>query len=476
VDTTAHPREKSGGARPQHRRGVSLELKTTAVVAATLTGLFLVVTRYADAQATWPLAIAVLVAFVVIAAAFDVLIYRTVHGLIRRSRSRLGGAYERGDPYYRDEVRELGHLVGALISVLTAAEDKESASQGIRDDLMRLRSLNRQLMDLTELGKEMNSALPYRETVDRVLSRSKTFLRADFAALLLLDPEAHAFSLEGAQGVLSPTLSVECCAHTADCPVRQAIADGRVVRMADHACSLFPNTMTAQVVIPVAVENAGDMALLATATSGDYLDPLSNDVLEALRNHVQGALSNAHKHDAIRRQVITDHLTGLYNRRYFMKRAGEEIQRSLRHQDPLSVLMVDIDHFKQFNDVYGHATGDRVLQTVARAIQDALRGTDICSRHGGEEFAVMLPKTPGDSAYFVADRVRRRLGATRYTGLGLPADASVTISVGAATCPRDATTLDELMELADKALYQAKHGGRDRVVLWGDAEREPVRR
>jgi diguanylate cyclase (GGDEF)-like protein len=233
--------------------------------------------------------------------------------------------------------------------------------------------------------------------------------------------------------------------------------------------------MTHQLVIPVKVEHVGDMALLATSTSGEYADLLTDDILGALQNHVQSALTNAHKYDAIRRQVVTDHLTGLYNRRYFMNRAGEEIERSLRHQAPLSVLMVDIDHFKDFNDAYGHATGDRVLQTVARAMKDVLRKPDICSRHGGEEFAVLLPNPPGDAAYFVADRVRKTLGGTRYTGLGLPPEVNITISVGVATCPRDATVLDELMELSDKALYQAKADGRDMVVLWGAEERQRVR-
>ncbi|HEX5643662.1 MAG TPA: GGDEF domain-containing protein, partial [Thermoleophilia bacterium] len=98
-----------------------------------------------------------------------------------------------------------------------------------------------------------------------------------------------------------------------------------------------------------------------------------------------------------------------------------------------------------------------------------------CSRHGGEEFAVLLPNTPGDSAYHVAERVRKTLSGTRYTGLGLPPDVNITISVGVATCPRDATVLDELMELADKALYRAKAEGRDTVVLWGAGERERIR-
>jgi diguanylate cyclase (GGDEF)-like protein len=420
-------------------------------------------------------AAAVLVVFALIALTFDLLVYRPLNGLIRRARKRLGGNYERNDPYYRDEARELGHLVGTLIAVFTAADDKEWVSQSIKADLERVQALNRQLMDVGELGKEMNAALPYLETVERVLSRSKAFLHADFAALLLLDADARAFSLEGAQGVLSPTLSAECCAFTPDCPVRQALAGGRLVRTTGHTCTLFPHTMKDQVVIPVHVENVGEMAVLATSTSGEYVALLSDDILVALQNHVQSALTNAHKYDAIRRQVVTDHLTRLYNRRYFMNRAGEEIERSLRHQQPLSVLMVDIDHFKAFNDTYGHATGDRVLQTVARAMQDALRGHDICARHGGEEFAILLPSTPGENAYYVAERVRRTLSGTRYTGLGLPAEANITISVGVATCPRDATELDALMELADKALYRAKAAGRDQVVLHGAEQSERVR-
>ncbi len=454
---------------------MSLELKTTALIAVVLAGFFLIANRWLDLGSAWQLAVALLTVFALVTIAVDLWIYRPLHSLIRRSRKRLGGNYERSDPYYRDEVHELGYLVGTLIAVFTAAEDKEWVSQSIKDDLMRVQSLNRQLMDVGELGKEMNAALPYRETVERVLSRSKAFLHADFAALLLLDAEARAFSLEGAQGVLSPTLSAECCAFTPDCPVRQAISSGRLVRMADHACALFPRTMRDQVVIPVKVENVGDMAVLATSTTGDYVALLTDDILGALQNHVQSALSNAHKYDAIRRQVVTDHLTRLYNRRYFMNRAAEEIERSLRHQAPLSVLMIDIDHFKDFNDTYGHATGDRVLQTAARAMQDALRTSDICARHGGEEFAVLLPSTPGENALHVAERVRHTLGGTRYTGLGLPPEVNITISVGVATCPRDATELDALMELADQALYRAKAAGRDQVVLHGADQRQHVR-
>ena len=444
-------------------------------MAVALAGAFLLLVYVVDPGSLWQMAAVLLALFATIAVTFDLWVYRPVNGLIRRSRKRLGGNYEGNDPFYRDEIKELGYLVGTLIAVFTAAEDKEWVSQSIKADLIRVQSLNRQLMDVGVLGREMNAALPYRETVERVLSRGRAFLHADFAALLLLDSEARAFTLEGAQGVLTPGLSAECCAYTTDCPVRQAIASDELARVEGHACTLFPRTMTHQLVIPVKVEHVGDMALLATSTSGEYAGLLTDDILGALQNHVQSALTNAHKYDAIRRQVVTDHLTGLYNRRFFMNRAREEIERSLRHQAPLSVLMVDIDHFKEFNDTYGHATGDRVLQTVARAMKAVLRGPDICSRHGGEEFAVLLPNTPGDAAFHVAERVRRTLGGTRYTGLGLPPEVNITISVGVATCPRDATLLDELMELSDKALYRAKADGRDMVVLWGAEERQRVR-
>ena len=473
--TTEQQPERRRGDSLGYDRGVSLELKTVAVVAVVFGGFFLVATLWFEARPVWLFAAATLAAFIAVTLVLDVWVYRPVIGLIRRSRARLGGTYERSDPYYRDEIKELGYLVGTLIAVFKADEDKEWVSQSIKADLERVQKLNRQLMDVGELGKEMNAALPYTETVDRVLSRSRQFLHADFAALLQLDADARAFSVEGSQGVQLPQMSADCCAFTPDCPVRQAIAAAQIVRITGHTCTLFPQTMQGQVVIPVRVENIGDMAVLCTSTSGDYVDLLSEDILEALRNHVQSALTNAHKYDAIRRQVVTDHLTRLYNRRYFMNRAGEEIEHSLRHQEALSILMIDIDHFKDFNDTYGHATGDRVLQTVAQAIRDSLRADDICARHGGEEFAVLLPDTPGEKAFFVADRVRRTLSGTRYTGLGLLPDVNITISVGVATCPRDATDLDELMELADKALYRAKAAGRDQVILHGAEDRRQVR-
>jgi diguanylate cyclase (GGDEF)-like protein len=451
----------------KRRRGVSLEIKTTAMVATVLAVLFFVLRMMIGGHAAAELGIGAAAAFALIIIVLDAWVYRPLHGLIGRSRHRLGGKYESSDPFYRDELDELGYLVETLISVFTSAEIQESANASIKDDLVRLRTFNRQLVQVGQIGQEISAALPYRETVERSLARIKGFTRADFVALMRHDAETRAFTLEGTFGVRLRKIEPDCCAFTPDCPVRRAVNSGQITRCADHACTLFPQTMKGQLIVPFAVEAVGDMALLCTATAPTTFDELTDEVVETLQAHLHNALSNARKYDAIRRQVVTDHLTRLYNRRYFMNRAGEELERSLHNQAPMSIVMIDIDNFKAFNDNYGHATGDRVLQAVATIMQNAVRTSDICARHGGEEFAMLLPNTPGDNAIFLAERVRKTLGATRYTGLGLPSDANITISAGVATCPRDATTVEELLDLADKALYRAKAAGRDMVCQFG---------
>jgi diguanylate cyclase (GGDEF)-like protein len=442
---------------------MSLELKTAAAVLVVMAFFAAAAMTVLDAAPDWTIAVAAVAATALVAAVYHLLVFQPVGGLVERSRRRLGETFARSDPAYRDQVRELSYLVGALIAVFNAAEDKEWVSEAVRADLMRVQQTKRQLLDIGDIGAEINAALPYRETVERALSRSQSFLHADAAALIRLDGKAGVFKIEGCRGLELASASADCCAYTLGCPVRDSIGTGQIGRSADHSCGLLPATLSAQLALPFVIDGVGDFALLVAATAWDHFGEVPEEVLVALQGHVQSALANAHRYDAIRRQVITDHLTGLCNRRHFTNRAREETERSLRYQQPLSVLMVDIDHFKHFNDRYGHATGDRVLQAVSGVLKRALRNVDVCARHGGEEFAILLPNTPATNAYNVADRVRATVAATRYTGLGLPPEDNVTISIGVATCPRDATVLEELLELADKALYAAKAQGRDRV-------------
>jgi two-component system, cell cycle response regulator len=163
--------------------------------------------------------------------------------------------------------------------------------------------------------------------------------------------------------------------------------------------------------------------------------------------------------------AVSDELTGLYNYRYLHTRLSEEFKRAERYRDPLACAMVDIDHFKEFNDRFGHDVGDRVLAEVAERLRAGVREIDVVARYGGEEFLLVLPSTHFAGALAVADRVWRAVGESPFQIDGSP--RQVTISVGVALFPsRDVTTKDQLLKAADKALYQAKADGRDRICVF----------
>jgi diguanylate cyclase len=174
--------------------------------------------------------------------------------------------------------------------------------------------------------------------------------------------------------------------------------------------------------------------------------------------------------DAIRAESLTDPLTGLGNRKYFDRSIERAVQIALDSGEPLSLLMFDIDHFKSFNDSYGHLTGDQVLRLVGLSLKQTIKGQDITARYGGEEFAVVLPNTGLRQALTVADHIRRAVMAKelkkKSTGEIL---GRVTISVGVSILKPDDDT-DSLIERADACLYAAKRNGRNRVICEVDPE------
>jgi diguanylate cyclase len=174
--------------------------------------------------------------------------------------------------------------------------------------------------------------------------------------------------------------------------------------------------------------------------------------------------------EAIRAESLTDPLTGLGNRKYFDRMIEMAVQSALASNEPLSLLMFDIDHFKSFNDSYGHLTGDQVLRLVGMSLKQTIKGQDITARYGGEEFAVVLPNTALRQALTVADHIRRAVMAKelkkKSTGEIL---GRVTISVGVSVLKAGDDT-DALIERADACLYAAKRSGRNRVVCEVDPE------
>lgn len=158
----------------------------------------------------------------------------------------------------------------------------------------------------------------------------------------------------------------------------------------------------------------------------------------------------------------TDHLTGLFNRRYLMDTLEKEVQRSVRKGGNLSLILLDIDHFKSVNDTYGHLQGDIVLQKVALCLQKELRNYDIAARYGGEEFIAVLPDASNKEAAFVADRVRMAVQSAKFSGD--LSSLSITVSLGVSSFPsQNCSTVDGIIKLADDALYRAKESGRNKV-------------
>ena len=164
----------------------------------------------------------------------------------------------------------------------------------------------------------------------------------------------------------------------------------------------------------------------------------------------------------LRKQVVTDPLTGLFNVRHFRKSLEHELERTRRTGMTTALIMVDLDHFKNINDTWGHESGNQVLQAVAQLLQDQTRKLDICCRYGGEEFAVILPSTELMLARQVAERC---LNALRETVIPLDeTDLQVTASIGVAVADNSAQTAESLIENADECMYEAKRGGRNQVV------------
>lgn len=195
----------------------------------------------------------------------------------------------------------------------------------------------------------------------------------------------------------------------------------------------------------------------------EKLSSLNNELITLQRELVKKNAELERLNAEVQKLATLDELTHLYNRRGFFQLAHREIEKIKRFPRPLTAFMLDIDHFKQFNDRYGHAIGDQVITEVAARCSMQLRNVDILGRYGGEEFSVLLPETDIAEARIIAERLCHHIGNKAFdTDCGL---LTATISLGVATL-KNHSTLKELLDNADKALYQAKAAGRNRVCIY----------
>jgi diguanylate cyclase (GGDEF)-like protein len=195
----------------------------------------------------------------------------------------------------------------------------------------------------------------------------------------------------------------------------------------------------------------GDLAVQLPVVGGGelkYVTEVFNDMVARLHE----------SRKELERLSVTDDLTGLYNRRYLMETLVHELRRSRRLDHPCALLMADVDHFKEYNDAYGHLAGDEALTRIAAVLRETTRDVDCAARYGGEEFVVLMPETKAPGAIETAQRIRTRLAADELVG------GKLSVSIGVAQFPDDGDAPEALLARADAALYRAKREGRDRVL------------
>jgi len=224
-------------------------------------------------------------------------------------------------------------------------------------------------------------------------------------------------------------------------------------------------TTRSVMLLPMVTHGRATGILLAESPQPGAFSDKDLKILAVVARSAAMALENATLHKKTEELTITDELTGIYNYRYFAQKLKEEQRRASRYNLPLSLIMLDIDWFKRFNDTYGHEVGNIVLKGITRVVKKCIRDVDIFARYGGEEFVIILPQTPSIEVSKIGERIRNSIEDTTFGGGDEIPDLKVTVSVGVSSFPENGRPNDELLSIVDQALYRAKGSGKNKVCV-----------
>lgn len=356
----------------------------------------------------------------------------------------------------------LDHFDKETIDLLTLFSTQ--ASMALQN--ARLYSLERerarQLEAINAIAKQTTAVLDLEELLARVCGLIQQAFQVSHVSLFL--HEDHDLVLRAHKGTL--TLQIPQGGRfpiTAE-PWARLLTTNATVRERDLSLSVTTKIYAesaSRMCIPLV--SFGQILGVLTLDSGqpDAFHDGDLQSLESVADICATAIQNAHYVERVKQLAYLDGLTGIFNRRFFELRIMEEIERARRFKTTTAIVMADIDQFKRLNDEFGHLLGDEVLRQVSSLFHQQVRKIDVVCRYGGEEFAILLTQTSADQALAVADKLRRSVEGWQFPGV----PNTVTISAGAAAFPEDGVTRDELVSAADRALYAAKQGGRNRVCL-----------
>jgi diguanylate cyclase (GGDEF)-like protein len=394
------------------------------------------------------------------------------------------------DPRGLREAAELiesaaSHHLSGRRSGNSGALEPASISSGMVDaqrEMVRLRdqleSRKQSFKQFDDFLRVLASTLDSQQTYESVLTKFSEMMRAERCSLMILNEESNELALEAALGanldsdlpirvklgepIAGAVLASGAAMLVQDVDLDSRVAQTRPGRYKTRSFISFPITLGAR---KVGVVNLTDRM------DGAPYDMADLALLELISPHLALIIDRTEWHrkaEMFQRMSLTDPLTGLPNRRYLEDRLFEEVERSKRYNTPLSFMIIDVDHFKSYNDIYGHTNADRALSQTALILRRGIRAIDMSARFAGDEFCIVLPETEPVDAACIAERLRLAVSQTEYTSEQGELMGHVTISVGISSFGPSRLSPLAIIETADRALYKAKTRGRNCVAVYED--------
>lgn len=365
--------------------------------------------------------------------------------------------------------------IGYIISHYITSSEKRylKTLDMLNERTWELESSQGMLENLYETTRAFSSILDIDQLLKEVLAVANDILEVYRCTVLLIEPSTKSLCnygevIKGKKAIYNPP---------------KIFLDKSIGDLASHMATSINERLI------INVDDSRRILELPLVSHGKVIGLLQiepkkkQDILERERknftifaNSTAVALDNALLHMKMQELTIIDELTGLYNYRYFRLKLIDEIRRSDRYHQQLTLLMIDVDFFKNINDTQGHQTGNIILQELVSLIKHSVRDVDIVARYGGEEFVVILPQTGLKNALAIADRMRLQVARSFFTNAQGQRDVRVTVSIGVASYPDGLNNVEQLLEKVDQALYKAKNGGRNMICTAGQIEEEPVKK
>lgn len=302
---------------------------------------------------------------------------------------------------------------------------------------------------------------------EQTLLAIRKILQADIAVLFLCDHQTKAITQQiynGAQEFEVDKPALERIIHRGNAVLINRISTQHTEF--NNYIKLYEQGFKSIMVAPITMKEKV-IGLLGIFTKSDVdFSAVDLRILSTFCTHVSIIMENGRLLEETQQLAITDGLTQLFNHRYFQQRLKEEFSRAERYEHPLSLVIFDIDYFKNYNDSHGHPMGDVILKEISSLLKSNIRPTDFAARYGGEEFVILVVETDKKGAELFAEKFRKTVETTHFEHQEQQPNKNLTISLGVANFPADAHSPQELINMADKALYKAKESGRNQVKVY----------